>query len=31
MMGFIQKYYKVIIWIMIGTFVLSLLPSMFIR
>lgn len=31
MLSFIQKHYKVIIWFMIGIFMLSLLPTMFIR
>lgn len=31
MLGFIHKHYKVIIWFMIGIFLLGLLPSIFIR
>jgi hypothetical protein len=31
MIEFFQKHYKVIIWIMIGTFLMGLLPTIFIR
>lgn len=31
MIDFFKKHYKLIIWIMIGTFLAGLLPAMFIR